>query len=529
MIRHFGRTFTALFAVFAVLAASSTARAATIMVDTLADGSVTNLCTLHDAITAANTTTTTNGCVAGTGNDAIQFSVTGTIALMATLPAVTGTLSITGPTGAPGITIDGGSAMQIMQVNSGAALSLQYLTLTHGSVTAVGSADGEGGAISNQGMLNVSDCTLSANKATGGASSPSGGIGYGGAISNQGTLTVSDCTFSANQATGGAGTPSAGNGGGGAIYNSAILTVTNSTFASNQATGGSGPAEGQGAGGAIFSLNTRLTVTNSTFSANQAVGRIPIGGAIVVDGGTANFKSTILAANIPDNCGAGAVTDAGYNISDDTSCGFSKTGSANNGDGVNPMLASGPADNGGPTMTIALLATSPAVDAIPVADCTDQSSPTPQLITTDQRGLPRPDPEDLALPACDIGAFELQSPTSCTTPPTISKVASSPTNLGRATGKLVPVKVKVTAADVCDSAAPTCALISITSNQPLTREDARITGALTALLEAERRPDGTELASTESLPGKRFYHLNVRCTDKSGNAAAGSALSFVLP
>ncbi len=349
--------------------------------------------------------------------------------------------------------------------------------------------------------------------------------------SNQGMLNVSDCTFSANQATGGAGSSLGGIGGGGAIFNLAILTVTNSTFASNQANGGSGPAQGQGAGGAILSQNrssgTVLTVTNSTFSANQASGLKANGGAIEVDGGAANFKSTILSANTPENCGTGAVTDAGYNIADDTSCGFSKTGSANNGDGVNPMLASGPADNGGPTMTIALLATSPAVDAIPVADCTDQSSPTPQPIATDQRGLPRPDPEDIAVPGCDIGAFELQSPTSCTTPPTISEVASSPTNLGRATGKLV--KVKVTAADVCDSAAPTCALISITSNQPLTREDARITGALTALLEAERRPDGTELASTESLPGKHFYHLNVRCTDQSGNAATGSALSFVLP
>ncbi len=145
MIRRFGRTFTALFALFAVLAASSTARAATIMVDTLTDGSVTNSCTLHDAITAANTTTATNGCVAGTGNEAIQFSVTGTIALTATLPAVTGTLNITGPTGAPGITIDGGRAVQIMQVNSGAALSLQYLTLAHGSVTGASGSDGENG------------------------------------------------------------------------------------------------------------------------------------------------------------------------------------------------------------------------------------------------------------------------------------------------------------------------------------------------------------------------------------------------
>jgi hypothetical protein len=36
---------------------------------------------LRDAITAANTMTATSGCAAGTGNDTIQFRVTGTIPL----------------------------------------------------------------------------------------------------------------------------------------------------------------------------------------------------------------------------------------------------------------------------------------------------------------------------------------------------------------------------------------------------------------------------------------------------------------
>jgi hypothetical protein len=104
----------------------------------------------------------------------------------------------------------------------------------------------------------------------------------------------------------------------------------------------------------------------------------------------------------PSNC-FGTITDAGYNISDDSTCGFAKTGSANNGDGVNPLLSSaGLADNGGPTQTIALQSGSPAIDAIPVANCTDQASP-PQPITNDQRGFLRPDP---GAAACDIGAYE---------------------------------------------------------------------------------------------------------------------------
>src|SRR5262249_53368513 len=91
--------------------------------------------------------------------------------------------------------------------------------------------------------------------------------------------------------------------------------------------------------------------------------------------------------------------------SDDASCGFAKTGSAHNGDGVDPLLSSaGLADNGGPTQTIALQEGSPAIDAIPAADCTDQASP-PNPITTDQRGFLRPDAGEQL---CDIGAYEFQ-------------------------------------------------------------------------------------------------------------------------
>ena len=53
---------------------------------------------------------------------------------------------------------------------------------------------------------------------------------------------------------------------------------------------------------------------------------------------------------------------------------------------------------------------SAASDAIPIADCTDQSS-TPLELTSDQRGYPRPDSED-SPPTCDVGAYELQDASS---------------------------------------------------------------------------------------------------------------------
>ena len=86
-----------------------------------------------------------------------------------------------------------------------------------------------------------------------------------------------------------------------------------------------------------------------------------------------------------------------------TTPGFTKIGSAKNGDNVHQLLStSGLANNGGPTQTTALQSGSPAIDAIPVADCTDQSSP-PNQITTDQRGFARPDAGEAV---CDVGAYE---------------------------------------------------------------------------------------------------------------------------
>jgi hypothetical protein len=53
---------------------------------------------------------------------------------------------------------------------------------------------------------------------------------------------------------------------------------------------------------------------------------------------------------------------------------------------------------------MALLLGSPAIDAGNPSGCTDGLG---HLLTTDQRGMPRQDPEDTA--GCDIGAYQRQS------------------------------------------------------------------------------------------------------------------------
>lgn len=225
-----------------------------------------------------------------------------------------------------------------------------------------------GGILNETGTLTVTRSIFDGNSAQG---------ALGGGIDNGGTATVTSSTFAQNSAL-------SGNGGG--IENENLLTVTNSTFFKNR---------GGGIVSTLISANF-LNVTDSTLSKNYD-------GGIV---GAASLKTTILAANEGGDCvkqsGFPGVTDAGYNIADDSTCGFSATGSFNSTD---PKLdPRGLRKNGGPTKTIALESDSPAIDAVPISDCTDQASP-PSRITTDERGFPRPDHHESV---CDIGAFESQ-------------------------------------------------------------------------------------------------------------------------
>ena len=73
---------------------------------------------------------------------------------------------------------------------------------------------------------------------------------------------------------------------------------------------------------------------------------------------------------------------------------------------IDPKLdPAGLKNNGGPARTIALQRNSPAIDYISRTDCTD---PNGDLLLVDQRGRPRPDPNDGPNGPCDVGAYESQ-------------------------------------------------------------------------------------------------------------------------
>jgi CSLREA domain-containing protein len=398
------------------------AAANTIAVNTLVDDNSVapdGLCSLREAINSANMTGGPAGsCTSGSGNDTINFSVSGLITLVVgSLPAIVNTLTIDG---GQIITVDGAGLYGVFAVNVGATLTLGNLTIQHGL------AASSGGAISNAGTLMVFNSALQNNKANAIA-------GNGGGIDNTGTLTVTNSTFSNNAAPAGNGgaidgesgaltvngctfslNTASGNGGAidSATGDTAVPIVTNSTFSANQA----GSVTGEGGG--IYSSAGTATVINSTFSSNSASS----GGGVYNAGGTFTVTNSILAdsAQGSSTCSTGpgcncfGTTDGGYNISanptgSDSSCVFAGTGANQDpigNDVSDTNLALGPlASNGGPTQTMApqLTALTPnlisyAIDAVPLSHCVPPTYPN-----TDQRGLPRPAP---GFNACDIGAYE---------------------------------------------------------------------------------------------------------------------------
>ncbi|HEV3310801.1 MAG TPA: right-handed parallel beta-helix repeat-containing protein [Chloroflexota bacterium] len=298
----------------------------------------------------------------------------------------TGHLSITNTTFSNNVSSRGGAI-----VASG-TLSVVQSTFSDNFADGTYLGFGDGGAILADGSTVVNSSTFSDNGAHGVGNQR---FAYGGAIAAHGSLQVTSSTFTGNESQAGGGAAAFG----GAISSVGTgLSVSNSTFSDNAVNG---------AGGAIYAYDSgTVSVTNSTLASNLST--IGKGGAFQnndVKGGSLTILGDIFAANTPGvNCsyvGNGATIDEGYDLSDDNSCfAASKYGDilvSPAGVGLAPSLAW----NGGPTQTIALLAGSPAIGAIPKYR---PPNPFPLDICPasglDQRGY------DRHWSSCDIGAFE---------------------------------------------------------------------------------------------------------------------------
>jgi hypothetical protein len=290
---------------------------------------------------------------------------------------LTNTLTVAANTGIDGsgrnVILSGGGAVRVFSVNSGVQFTLTRITVadSFGNL--------QGGALLNNGSTHLTECTFSNNIALG---SPA----FGGAIyQGSGSLGVSRCSFVGNQAIGTNSWSSFGGAiSGGYLTPSGQIGITNSTFYGNSALALSG-------GGAVAMTcnpgqNGRISILNCTFASNTngALSYCP-GGVASIPTNKMILENTILANNNGPNCSG--VTDGGHNLSSDASGGFTHPFSLENIDSKLGPLAY----NGGPTLTIALLQDSPAIDS-------GNGATSPP---TDQRGIPRP----FGL-GYDVGAFE---------------------------------------------------------------------------------------------------------------------------
>jgi CSLREA domain-containing protein len=436
------------------------------------------VCTLRAAIQEAN-------AEFGCGTIDINFGgVTSPIDLSSALPDMNHNVNLNGP-GANQLTIQrsttpGTAEFRIFTISSGRLVSISGLTISNGSNVNGGGILNSGtltinncnlygnlgAGIDNAGpSISINNCnigglsggqpnTSAPNSAVSGIVSPTGtlvmnggtivgnsggaGIGIGGvatlnnvtitdntnpkldgggiAVFNSGTANIVNCLIANNRVT-------SGNGGG--IYNGVgTVKVVNSTISGNTATA---------SGGGVYNFNANITLTNTTVTNNRSdsdnnSSGAQNGGGVHPAGGSALLNNSIVAGNsYGPNPGATA-NDLSYGVNLSSSfnligvcdgCGLSN--GVNNQVGVsNPGL--GPlSNNGGVTMTHALLLGSPAINAGNNALAVDQNN---NPLTTDQRGTGF---ARIITGIVDIGAFELQAAAPTPTPTPAPTATPTPT------------------------------------------------------------------------------------------------------
>jgi hypothetical protein len=345
-----------------------------------------------------------------------------------------------GAAGQPGGQAAGGGILSI----GGTLRLLDSKVVDNGAVAVAGigshGGNAAGGGVLSTGAFLIDRSTIAANRADAqGGQGDSNPIQEGGNVSGGGILaenlsppdaSLIDSSIDRNlsDASGGPGASAGTAAGGGAVLVSVAsdVAITNVTIAGNiaQVLGG-----GNGTGGGLFAITdgAPLTLANATVSSNAIAGTSSgTGGDFFTDPTSpALIVNTIISNGSgpagSENCGGGGVSQ-GFNLDSLDQCAFHSVGDRVNRD---PLL--GPlGDNGGPTLTMAPAANSPAVDQA-----------TPFGVRTDQRGVQRPiDLASIPNPAggdgSDIGALELQPSTGAPPGPGPEPSAGAPPGPGRA-------------------------------------------------------------------------------------------------
>jgi hypothetical protein len=266
-----------------------------------------------------------------TGGETIRFDpgLAGqTIAVDSTI-YIQKSVTIEGPAGPDGITINGGGKGRIFRAEFPGTVTFRNLSITGGN----------------------------------------SGTSVGPVLIGSADVAADNSTFFGN--VGGAGT----------VIFAGNITLTNSTVSDNVAANVTAGQEY----GAV--QGDTVVLVNSTVANNGYAGVVSGAGLVVL-------RNSVLANNFGSNCAhyypTASIVREGRNVSDDDKCG-----------GPSEIIIADPklgplADNGGPTMTRALLAGSPAINA-----------GTSCNVGVDQRYMARD-------AQCDLGAFEFADFTTVT-------------------------------------------------------------------------------------------------------------------
>ena len=306
--------------------------------------------------------------------DPSVFDTETTITIASQLPTITDALTITGP-GANLLTIDAqgggdnvldGDGFRIFEVSDGESSNLVDVSISGLTLTG-GDNSGSGGAINNSENLTLDGVSIVDNRAQ-----------FGGGVSNElsGVLSLTNSTIANNEAS----------QDGGGISSRGALTATNSTISGNIAVNGAAIATAGDSSGSTLSL-TNVTLTNNT--GNDEVYFNSADGPTI-----ATFNNTIIDSSVSGLGSNGTTLSGSYNLFASADPGITGAGNL-----FNQTSMLGPlADNGGPTLTHALLFGSPAYNAGSTALALDGNG---NVLISDQRGERRNQ-----FITVDIGAVE---------------------------------------------------------------------------------------------------------------------------